>query len=212
LQKDLDVAKSELKKKTTALTTLDKDYYTLKSLYRDAEQKANEASTTAITKNRQLQNLTEELSESRRATGALESEREEFRIKLERALAENRKLTGGAADDHEVDELEDAERQRLRERVRVLEEQQHQHQQHQTRQKRGMSTVSDATSLLPDDDEDQDFGELMKQEMEKQKKKEQDRLEKVREVKRGLEKWKGWRMDLTIVGGAAKGLGEMFEV
>ena len=38
-------------------------------------------------------------------------------------------------------------------------------------------------------------------------------VERVRDIKRGLEKWKGWRVDLVEVRrGAGEGYGEIFEV
>ena len=75
--------------------------------------------------------------------------------------------------------------------------------------------ISDGSFLS----DDVDFGKEMmmarqKEEdaAEERRRAEAERLERVREVKRGLDKWKGWRMDLTLVGGSAHGLGEMFEV
>jgi hypothetical protein len=83
------------------------------------------------------------------------------------------------------------------------------------RRDRGMSLLSDGSFLS----DDVDFGEMMKKEManaqaaeEERKRLEAERLERIREVKRGLEKWKDWRMDLTLVGGSPHGLGEMFEI
>jgi len=233
-KEELEITKSDIKKKNAQITNLDKDHYTLKTMYRDAEAKSQESSRTAITKAREAQDLEDALAEAKRNASQLEAEREDLKIKLERALAENRKLTGGAnasSDRDEVDELEDAERKRLRERVRALEEQldaERKRQPHHepqppsatpTRHNRGMSMVSEGSFLS----DDADFGELMKQQMaaardkeeataEERKRAEMERLERIRDVKRGLEKWKGWRMDLTLVGGSPHGLGEMFEV
>ncbi|KAF8545366.1 hypothetical protein BDD12DRAFT_871648 [Trichophaea hybrida] len=225
-QKDLETAKADIKKKNASIASLDKDYYTLKTMYRDAESKSQESSRLAISKSREVQDLEDSLAEEKRKANQLEAEREDFRIKLERALRENRRLTGAfAADDEAVDELEDLERTRLRERIRILEEEldaekKHHNPQHpQTRQTRTMSMLSEGSFLS----DDADFGEMMKNEMlaarqkeeaaaEERKRAEMERLERIREVKRGLEKWKGWRVDLTLVGGSAYGLGEMFEV
>lgn len=236
-KEELDVVRSDIKMKNAQITSLDKDHYTLKTMYRDAEAKSQESSRTALTKGREAQDLEDALAEAKRNASQLEAEREDLKIKLERALTENRKLTGGAnasSDHDEVDELEDAERMRLRERVRVLEEQldaerkrqpNHHHGESQppsttqTRHNRGMSMVSEGSFLS----DDADFGEMMKQQMaaardkeeaaaEERRRAEMERLERIREVKRGLEKWKGWRMDLTLVGGSPHGLGEMFEV
>ncbi|KAF8251216.1 hypothetical protein K440DRAFT_658996 [Wilcoxina mikolae CBS 423.85] len=212
-QKDLEIAKADIKKKNASIASLDKDYYTLKTMYRDAESKSQESSRLAISKSREVQDLEDSLAEEKRKAGQLEAEREDFRIKLERVLRENRRLTGAfAADDETVDELEDLERNRLRERIRILEEEldaakKHHNIQHpQTRQTRAMSMLSEG-SLLSDD---VDFGEMMKNEMlaarqkeeaaaEERKRAEMERLERIRGVKRGLEKWKGWRVDLTLI-------------
>ncbi|KAI5784651.1 hypothetical protein EDC01DRAFT_777320 [Geopyxis carbonaria] len=173
------------------------------------------------------QELEDELAEQRRKAGQMEAENEDLKLKLERALLENRKLTGAnPEDDREVDELEDAERQRLREKVHSLEKALDSERRHGRHQR--TESMRSAGGFL--DDDDVDFGELMKREMEvarareeenRQKiidaeahkqRMEQERIERIREVKRGLEKWRGWRMDLTLVGGSAVGLGEMFEV
>ena len=247
-QADHDAVRADLKKKTASIASLDKDYYTLKSLYRDAEAKSQEASRLAIAKSRQLHDLEDALADEQRRASQFEADRQDLRLRLERALADNRRLTaapGSAAaaaagtddDDTAVDELEDAERSRLRDRIRLLEEQldaeRKRHRPHHTlqavlprsppqtaRRARATSLLSDGGSLLSDD---ADFGEMMKSEMqaarareeaaaEERRRAEAERLERIREVKRGLDKWKGWRMDLTLVGGSAHGLGEMFEV
>lgn len=147
-----------------------------------------------------------------------------------------------AVDDEAVDEIEDSERARLREKVRqleaTLEAERKRHKQHQAYPQpaahshphphaRNFSVASSGGFL---EDDDVDFGEVMQREMEahrakeeadrtaaikaeeERKRLEKERLERIREVKRGLEKWKGWRMDLTVVGGSSGGLGEVFEV
>ena len=243
-QAEHDAVRADLKKKTASITNLDRDYYTLKTLYRDAEAKSQEASRLAIVKSRQLQDLEDALAEEQRRASQFQADRQDLQIRLERALADSRKLAAapdgaggglGTDDDAAVDKLEDAERNRLRDRIRLLEEQldagrkrQHQHPlqtalpqspPQTARRARATSLLSDG-SLLSDD---ADFGEMMKGEMqaarareeaaaEERRRAEAERLERIREVKRGLDKWKGWRMDLTLVGGSPHGLGEMFEV
>jgi len=220
-QEDLETAKADIKKKSASIASLDKDYYTLKAMYRDAESKSQESSRLAISKSREVQDLEDALVEEKRKTGQFEAEREDFKIKLERALRENRRLTGiHAADDEAVDELEDLERNRLRERIKVLEEQLDAEKKHSPQARnRAMSMLSEGSFLS----DDADFGEMMKNEMvvarqkeeaaaEERRRLEMERLERVKGIKRGLEKWKGWRVDLTLVGGSAHGLGEMFEV
>ena len=64
--------------------------------------------------------------------------------------------------------------------------------------------------LSEDGDEDFDPAAFQKAQEEEGKK----RLERIREVKRGLEDWRGWRVDLTEVRGAGGqgGFGEVFEM
>lgn len=226
-QKELETANSEITKNNATIASLEKDYHTLKTALRETETKLQEVSRTFTAKTREVQDLEDALAEANKRANCLESEKDSFRIKLERTLVENRKLTGSSptADD-EINELEDAERNRLRGRIQVLEEQleaerkNHQHlpsQRHpvQTRHTRGMSIISNGSFLS----DDMDFGKEMMAARQKEEDAaeerrivEGERLERVREVKRGLEKWKGWRMDLTLAGGSAHGLGEMFEV
>jgi hypothetical protein len=61
-----------------------------------------------------------------------------------------------------------------------------------------------------DDDEDDFDEEAWRKAQEEEGKR---RIERIREVKRGLDKWKGWRVDLVEVrrvGGER--MGEVFEV
>ncbi len=74
----------------------------------------------------------------------------------------------------------------------------------------GANAVSGDAGLL-EDDEDMDFDEdafRLAQEAEAAK-----RIERVREVKRGLKNWEGWRLDLVENSkGGGDGVGEIFEV
>jgi chromosome segregation ATPase len=227
LQPELDGAKAELKKQTASFSALEKDYHTLKTMYREAETKSQESSRTVVSKSREAQDLEDSLAEASRKSSHYQVEAEELKLQLDRALAENRKITGAASvNDEEVDELEDAERKKLREKVRVLEEQLHHFQQStskanvtdtstthpstvpQPRRARGLSEASLISG-------DVDFGEMMRKEIDAEADRvrmQRERLERIKETKRGLEGWRGWRMDLTLTGGSPQGLGEMFEV
>ena len=70
---------------------------------------------------------------------------------------------------------------------------------------------NDSTALLEDDDEFMEFDEdafRLAQEDEMKK-----RIERVKEVKRSLKNWEGWRLDLVESRrGGGEGVGEIFEV
>jgi chromosome segregation ATPase len=68
-------------------------------------------------------------------------------------------------------------------------------------------THDDGESLLGDEDDFDEEAFRKAQEEEGRK-----RIERIREVKRGLEKWKGWRMDLVEVRRGVEGMGEVFEI
>jgi len=71
--------------------------------------------------------------------------------------------------------------------------------------------TSSADGALLEDDEDMDFDEdafRLAQEEEAKR-----RIERVREVKRALKNWEGWRLDLVENRrGGGEGVGEIFEV
>lgn len=81
----------------------------------------------------------------------------------------------------------------------------------------GFNAITGATSAgaetgLLDDDDDLDFDEdafRLAQEEEAKK-----RIERVKDIKRGLKNWEGWRLDLVEQrrGGGGEGVGEIFEV
>lgn len=75
----------------------------------------------------------------------------------------------------------------------------------------GNMNANDSSALLEDDDELMDFDEdafRLAQEEEMKK-----RIERVKEVKRGLKNWEGWRLDLVENRrGGGEGVGEIFEV
>ena len=75
----------------------------------------------------------------------------------------------------------------------------------------GPAGYNDSTALMEDDDEFEEFDEdafRLAQEEEMKK-----RIERVKEVKRGLKNWEGWRLDLVENRkGGGEGVGEIFEV
>lgn len=75
----------------------------------------------------------------------------------------------------------------------------------------GGTAANDSTALLEDDDEFMEFDEdafRLAQEEEMKK-----RIERVKEVKRSLKNWEGWRLDLVESRrGGGEGVGEIFEV
>lgn len=93
-------------------------------------------------------------------------------------------------DSDDVDALEDAVRSRLQRRIQQLEA--------ELRHKEPMLDVD----LKPVQEEDK---------AELRRRAEAERVERVRDVKRGLETWRGWRLDLTVLGGGM-GFGTVFEV
>lgn len=62
--------------------------------------------------------------------------------------------------------------------------------------------------MLSDDGADFDEDAFRRAQEEEGRK----RIERVREVKRGLKEWEGWRMDLVDVRVGVPGLGEVFDV
>lgn len=198
-KEQLEDVKLDLEKAMEEVSGLKKERDAAQAAQKEAETKASEAARIASEKSTKAQDLEDQLTEERKKTAALEG-----------------RMQGESTDDDGVDELEDAERKRLRDRIKTLEDQLTKSTSApQTGRARGMSLISEG-SLLSDD---VDYGELMKREMKVQQDKEAERkrfeaerLERIREVKRGLENWRGWRMDLTLLGGSPNGLGEMFEV
>lgn len=93
-------------------------------------------------------------------------------------------------DSDDVDALEDAVRFRLQRRIQQLET-----------ELRGKEPMLDV-DLKPAREED---------EAELRRRAETERIERVKDVKRGLETWRGWRLDLTVLGGGM-GFGSVFEV
>ncbi|RDL39200.1 Uncharacterized protein BP5553_03540 [Venustampulla echinocandica] len=79
----------------------------------------------------------------------------------------------------------------------------------------GINVITGATAAgdegLLEDDEDMDFDEdAFKQAHEEEAKKQ---LERVKEIKRGLKNWEGWRLDLVENRrGGGEGIGEIFEI
>lgn len=105
----------------------------------------------------------------------------------------NSRLHGTGAtqqDSDDVDALEDAVRSRLQHRILQLEA--------ELRHKQPMLDVD----LKPAREEDK---------AELRQRAEAERIERVKNVKRGLETWRGWRLDLTVLGGGM-GFGSVFEV
>lgn len=79
----------------------------------------------------------------------------------------------------------------------------------------GLNVITGAASAgdegLLEDDEDMDFDEdAFKQAHEEEARKQ---LERVKEIKRGLKNWEGWRLDLVENRrGGGEGIGEIFEI
>ncbi|RYP91755.1 hypothetical protein DL770_002099 [Monosporascus sp. CRB-9-2] len=77
----------------------------------------------------------------------------------------------------------------------------------------GSAAADDGDEPLLDDDDDLDFDEdAFRRAQEEDARR---RLERVREIKRGLKNWEGWRLDLVETrrgGGGGYGVGEVFEV
>lgn len=91
-------------------------------------------------------------------------------------------------DSDDVDALEDAVRVRLQRRIQQLEA-----------ELQRKEPALEEVNLRPED------------EAEMRRREEAERIERVKDVKRGLETWKGWRLDLTVLGGGM-GFGPVFEV
>ncbi|RYO82883.1 hypothetical protein DL764_009534 [Monosporascus ibericus] len=77
----------------------------------------------------------------------------------------------------------------------------------------GSAAADEGDEPLLDDDDDLDFDEdAFRRAQEEDARR---RLERVREIKRGLKNWEGWRLDLVETrrgGGGGYGVGEVFEV
>lgn len=91
-------------------------------------------------------------------------------------------------DSDDVDALENADNARLRRRIQKLEA-----------ELLKKESVLEEVNLRPED------------EAELRRRGETERIERVKDVKRGLETWRGWRLDLTVLGGGM-GFGPVFDV
>jgi len=210
-ERDAQVEKLEaaVKKLEAQVAGWEKDHSTLKHLYKETDtiaQIAQRKSTSLETENaelrKQLQELRDRSTEFRRGTGSMQ------------------------ADDDILDTLEDDGRQRLKRRIRELETLLEETKQSQKDHRRRMSekagfqevqflgnfpSIEDDEDFLPSTDDEGRMGQ------EAQEAEWREREERLLELKKGLEKWRGYRLDLTMVPGRAGwsgqgGWGEVFEV
>lgn len=217
-QTQLETQVAQIKKNEASIASWEKDHSTLKHLYKETDTLAQDAQRRLNTLElenedlkRHIANLRERTTESRRGTGSMQ------------------------ADDDELDGMEADERNKLRRRVRELEALLEENRASSTTtttgrpghrriasEKSGFTEVQflgnfptvDEDEFLPSsDDEGDTFQKLQARREEEERVR---REERTREIKAGLVKWKGYRLDLTMVPGRVGlygGLmGDMFEV
>ena len=237
LNREADESKRSAEESIKRVETLEKKLAALTTLHKEADGR--------------------QAGDMRRRLASLENENLRLREERERA----RKREAGGADDEAVDELEDAERDRLESKVRGLESEIHELRKGVWRDRRkelgapdedgalspgskfdeidlsggtpsyrrqsmaggrGQSfsnVLSSGFSALTggsgkenqepfdgDDDFDEDAFRLAQEEEAKK------RVERVKELKRGLKDWEGWRMDIVDVRVGGGGAGEIFDV
>lgn len=251
LTREAEESKNAAEESVKRVETLEKKLAALTTLHRDADGRRQ-------TGERERERLEKEAADMRRRLAALENEN--LRLREERERARKREASG--ADDEGVDELEDAERERLESKVRGLEGEVHELRRGVWRDRRKELGAPDEDGALspgskfdeidltggspsyrrqsmaggrgesfsnvlssgfsaltggggkenqePFDGGDDDFDEdafRLAQEEEARK-----RVERVKEVKRGLKDWEGWRMDIVDVRVGGGGAGEIFDV
>ncbi|KAI5797476.1 hypothetical protein DFH27DRAFT_601887 [Peziza echinospora] len=222
----LEAQTALVKKLEAQVASWEKDHKTLKHLYKETDTLAQEA---------------------QKKLGLLEEENEALRTQIaehRQNLTESRRGTGSMqADDDELDGMEEDERRRLQKRVRELEAQIASHtpkassspvQAKNNKERRSGSGTgggggggflsdvkflanfpsADDDDFLPSTDDEADYaGQSLRQEEARRK-----REERLREVKQGLDKWKGYKLDLTTMPhrlgmyGNMVHVGEVFEV
>lgn len=225
--KDAQVDKLEamVKKLETQIGSWEKDHGTLKHLYKETDSLAQSA-------------------QARAATLEAQNEQLEKRVQELRAIVTKREPGSMQSDDDILDTLEEDEHSKLRRRIRELESlledshsrtgstnkshAYHNHHSHRRKnsEKAGFTEVQflgnfptfegDDDFLPSSEDEAGDAGgggrmdsALARAEEEKK------RQQKIQEIKKGLEQWRGHRLDLTNVPGRGTWgatLGQMFEI
>ncbi|KAL7267893.1 hypothetical protein RUND412_009502 [Rhizina undulata] len=199
-EKQVETLKAELEKTVENVkareNTIAKDHASLKIIYKDLDTKSQA---------------------TQKSLSAREAENAALKSRLETVEVENRRLKEQAEKEKpehsdDLDELEDAERRRLRERVRTLES-----LLFEERKKSGEKASHEQPVFsevpLGGGAGGQAFGaRTWQDEEEERRRREMERLERIREIKRGLEEWRGWRLDLTTVGGSGVSYGAMFDV
>ncbi|CAI4215359.1 unnamed protein product [Parascedosporium putredinis] len=153
-------------------------------------------------------------------------------LEAEKAKLKSRQSLDGGIDDDAVDELVDEGRSNLEKRIRELEAENHDLRRGIWKDRRreleetsrgggigdfiasginALTGADDDDDFLPDDDDGIEFDEtaFRKAQAEENTR----RLERIKEVKRGLKNWVGWRLDLIENRrGAGEGVGEIFEI
>ena len=237
IQTELESANATIKSQATSISSWEKDYNTLKTMYRDIDTKGQESQKKASVLEKENKDLTTQVLELKKRTSHLESQQAILKSNLEKALSDARRGTGSMPQDDElVDELEDDGRKRLEAKVRQLEQQlQQERSRWYTSEKQRLASVSAPPHPAQQHhhqhqqeflDVDLNAGDgqhyprggggndhLYAAQMEEERKQmEAQRLERIKEVKRGLTNWKGWRLDMTAGGGYGVNFREMFEV
>lgn len=235
LQTELSVANAAIKTHEATISTWEKDYNTLKAMYRDSDAKTQEAQKKAGAVEREHKDLIAQVTELKKRTTVLENENANLRNSLEKNERDGRKSTGVTQqDDDDVDELEDAERRRLQHRIQQLETELFDERKKWHSSERQRLASPDQSPAFLDVDlnpagaagydmqqqsqrgmqrrQQQQAENLYALEAEERRRQDAERIERVKDVKRGLVQWKGWRLDLTTVGGSGLNFGAMFEV
>ncbi|KAF8442009.1 hypothetical protein BGX38DRAFT_1202791 [Terfezia claveryi] len=184
-----------VKKLEAQVAGWEKDHSALKHLYKETDilsQTAQKKSTSLEIENTELkkhiQDLRNRSTEFRRGTGSMQ------------------------ADDDILDTLEDVEHQKLKRRVKELETLLEESKEPKKGHRRMMSekagfqevqflgnfsSIEDDEDFLPSTDDEERAGQ------EAQEAEWKRREERLLELKKGLEKWRGYRLDLTMVPGRA---------
>lgn len=231
LQFQLDAANSTIKTQAAAVSSWEKNYSTLKAMYRDSDAKTQEAQQKAAATEHENKDLMTHVTELRKRTMTLENENSGLRMSLGRS---ERGTGATQQDDDDVDELEDAERKKLKHRIQQLEVELFDERKKWHSSETQRLTLPDQGPTFLDVDlnqatvagynlqrmprqqsqqgQQQQVRDMYAVEEEERRQQDAERIERVKDVKRGLVQWKGWRLDLTSVGGSGLNFGAMFEV
>ena len=219
--KDAQVEKLEttVKKLEMQNTSWEKDHGTLKHLYKETDSLAQSAQARAA----KLESQNEQLDK---------------RVKELRAIVTKREPGSMQSDDDMLDTLEEDDRSKMRLRIRELEtllEDFHSrtgstnkghHHQHRRKnsEKAGFTEVQflgnfpafeDDDDFLPSSEGEGDGGGGRVDPALARAEEENRRQQRTKEIKKGLEQWRGHRLDLTNVPGRGTwgaALGQMFEI